>query len=211
MIGLKKSEFITYSDRTHQKESRMIKKTIAALLVATPLLGIAAAQPQQTPMSIAPEADGAGFICLSTDIDHQVQEPVELVNNQVVNPTVFVFDPKHYTWAAYRDGRLVKSGRASGGSTYCKELGRPCKTPRGKFRVYSLGSANCKSGKYPLPNGGAAMPHCMFFKGGYAIHGSPYVPLDNASHGCIRVTPTDAKWLRYHFIKVGTEIVVRPY
>lgn len=189
----------------------MIKGTITALLLATPLLAFAAAEPQQAAMSAGPKMEGTGFICLSTAASNQVQEPFQLVGSRTVNPTVFVFDPKRYTYAAYRNGRLVRSGRASGGSNYCKELGRPCRTPRGKFRVYSLGSAGCKSGKYPLPNGGAPMPHCMFFYGGYAIHGSPHVPLDNASHGCIRVTPKDAKWLRHNFMKVGTEVVVRSY
>jgi hypothetical protein len=190
----------------------MIKKTIMALLAFVPMLTVAAPSLQEAAMNTMLEAEGTGFICLSTDAADQVNDSLQLVSDvRSVNPTVFVFDPKRYTWAAYRDGRLVRSGRASGGANYCKDVGRSCRTPRGKFRVYSLGSEDCKSGKYPKPNGGAAMPHCMFFHGGYAIHGSPHVPLDNASHGCIRVTPKDASWLRKSFIKVGTEVVVRPY
>lgn len=180
---------------------------MALVLIATPFLA-------QANQQIAPqETDSTGYICLSNDIAYHSQMGMQLVRNsrQVSNPTVFVFDPKRFTWAAYRNGVLVKTGRASGGANYCKDVGRPCRTPQGKFRIYSLGSAGCKSGKYPRPNGGAPMPHCMFFHGGYAIHGSPHVPLHNASHGCIRVKPKDAKWLRHNFIKVGTEVIVRPY
>ena len=82
---------------------------------------------------------------------------------------VFVFDPQTHAWSAYENGNLVGSGRASGGSNYCKDLGRSCHTPVGVFHVLSKGSADCKSSKFPLPNGGAPMPYCMFFSGNYAI------------------------------------------
>ena len=52
---------------------------------------------------------------------------------------------------------------------------------------------------------------CMFFSKYYAVHGSYEVPNYNASHGCIRVTPADAKWLYYNFIEIGTPVVVKPY
>ncbi len=125
---------------------------------------------------------------------------------------VFIFDPKKLAWGAYNNrGRLVASGRASGGANYCRDVGRACRTPRGEFKVHRKGSSYCRSGKYPLPRGGAPMPHCMHFYRGYAIHGSPDVPNRNASHGCIRVLPKDAKWLNKNFIDVGTTVVVRPY
>ena len=190
-----------------------MRKILAVLLMTGPLLSFAAVDSQLTGVEREQEVENSGFICLSTDPADEVDmDSIQLASDQASsNPTVFVFDPKHYTWAAYRDGKLVKTGRASGGARHCSDLGRPCRTPLGKFKVYSLGSADCKSGTYPLPNGGAAMPHCMFFRGGYAIHGSPHVPLDNASHGCIRVNPVDSKWLRHNFMQIGTEVVVRPY
>ena len=55
------------------------------------------------------------------------------------------------------------------------------------------------------------MPYCMFFHGGYALHGSYEVPNYNASHGCLRVVPSAAAWLSRNFVKVGTAIIVRPY
>ncbi len=125
---------------------------------------------------------------------------------------VFVFSPALSQWAAYdKNGNLVRTGRASGGKLWCADVGRSCRTPQGKFRVYKKGNAACKSSKYPLGTGGAAMPYCMHFNGGYAIHGSPHVPNYPASHGCIRVTPQDAHWLHQNFINVGTSVEVTGY
>ncbi len=190
-----------------------MKRLIMTTLIATPALVFAHKNSPVSMSQVPLDISQAGYICLSNDAIHEGEESFELVSDSqsVSNPTVFVFDPKRYTFAAYRDGELVRTGRASGGADYCSELGRSCRTPVGRFRVYSLGSADCKSSKYPLPTGGAPMPHCMFFHGGAAVHASPYVPLDNASHGCIRVNPQDAKWLRHNFMQVGTEVVVRSY
>jgi hypothetical protein len=124
----------------------------------------------------------------------------------------FVFDPKKFGWAAYdANGNLVKSGAASGGSEYCIDLGTSCRTPAGTYTVYSEGSSECISHTYPLHDPGSAMPYCMFFHGGYAIHGSDHVPRYNASHGCIRVHPVAARWLNREFIHKGTTVVVKSY
>ncbi len=125
---------------------------------------------------------------------------------------VFVFSPRLRKWAAYDSlGYRVAYGRANGGSGYCRDLGRPCLTPQGSFKVFRKGTIGCKSSKFPLPFGGAAMPYCMFFQGGNAIHGSPYVSNRNTSHGCIRVTTVAAKWLHRYFIQHGTRVLVLPY
>lgn len=125
---------------------------------------------------------------------------------------VFIFDPRRLMWAAYSaQGKLIKTGRASGGKGYCPDVRRSCRTPRGNFKIYSKGSSSCRSSKYPIGRGGAPMPYCMFFHRGYAIHGSPNVPSHNASHGCIRVKPAAAKWLHRNFIQHGTSVIVRPY
>ena len=59
------------------------------------------------------------------------------------------------------------------------------------------------------------MPYCMFFKGGFAIHGSNILPGHHASHGCVRITPQDAKWLNEEFIDMpgsgGTKVIILPY
>lgn len=127
---------------------------------------------------------------------------------------VFIFDPRQRAWAAYDEkGDLINTGRASGGAAYCSDIKRSCRTVVGTFRVYSKGSGGCVSKRFPVEtNGGAPMPYCMHFHpAGYAIHGSHDVPNYNASHGCIRVTPTVAKWLNTGFIKVGSTVIVRSY
>lgn len=123
----------------------------------------------------------------------------------------FVFDPKRVEWRAYTGGKIVAAGRASGGRGYCPDENRRCKTPIGHFHVYSIGSADCISSKFPVGRGGAPMPYCMFFDGGYAVHGSYEVPNYNASHGCIRVRPSAAQWLSKNFMRPGTTVIVLPY
>lgn len=109
------------------------------------------------------------------------------------------------TWAAYAaDGTLVRSGRVSGGRGYCPDLHRGCRTPTGTYTVYSKQGAGCISTKFPVGKGGAKMPYCMFFKGGFAMHGSNAVPNYNASHGCVRMPVEDARWLNQEFVNVGS-------
>ncbi|MFC6742923.1 L,D-transpeptidase [Methylobacterium tardum] len=62
-------------------------------------------------------------------------------------------------------------------------------TPNGRFRV-GLMAPMWRSHKYH----GSPMPHAMFFRGGYAIHGT-YATGSlgrRASHGCIRLSPGHA-------------------
>lgn len=132
------------------------------------------------------------------------------LNNAQAN--TFVFNPNTLTWKAINDsGKVVRSGKASGGRHYCPDIHRGCKTPSGVFHVISKGGQGCKSSRFPIGRGGSPMPWCMFFSKYYAIHGSYEVPNYNASHGCIRVTPSDANWLSHHFVKIGTKVIVKPY
>lgn len=124
----------------------------------------------------------------------------------------FVFNPRSLSWTAInQNGHVVKSGRASGGRSYCPDIRRSCRTPSGTYTIHSKGGPSCRSSRYPVGRGGAPMPYCMFFSKYYAIHGSYDVPNYNASHGCIRVQPRDAKWLSDNFIRIGTRVVVKPY
>lgn len=65
-------------------------------------------------------------------------------------------------------------------------------TPKGAYRVGRM-AAMWRSHKYH----GAPMPHAMFFRGGYAIHGTYAVGSlgKRASHGCIRLSPGHAATL----------------
>ncbi|QIG52697.1 L,D-transpeptidase [Nordella sp. HKS 07] len=62
-------------------------------------------------------------------------------------------------------------------------------TPRGSFRPYLL-----KRMHYSRKYDNSPMPHSVFFRGGYAIHGTGYVRSLGrpASHGCIRLAPGNA-------------------
>nr|WP_058522968.1 L,D-transpeptidase [Legionella birminghamensis] len=137
-----------------------------------------------------------------------------MTNGPYINvaSNTFIFNPRKLSWVAVSsNGKVVRSGKASGGSHYCRDIRRSCKTPSGTYRIFSKSGAGCRSSRYPLGKGGAPMPYCMFFSKYYAIHGSPDVPNYNASHGCIRVRPGDAKWLNQNFIKIGTKVIVQPY
>jgi lipoprotein-anchoring transpeptidase ErfK/SrfK len=62
-------------------------------------------------------------------------------------------------------------------------------TPNGRFRPQRLARTWFSKKYYNSP-----MPHSIFFRGGYAIHGTGYVRYLGrpASHGCIRLAPGNA-------------------
>lgn len=130
-----------------------------------------------------------------------------------IGEKLFVFDPKVAAWAAYdAQGKRVMTGGASGGKNLCDEDGKPCRTVTGTFKVYNKRGLECKSGEYPVETkGGTKMPYCMYFFQGYTIHAGYEVPNYNASHGCIRVFPSAAKWLNEQFMTVGTKVIVLSY
>lgn len=131
--------------------------------------------------------------------------------NETAAATIFVYNPKSLEWKAIKNGAVVRTGHGSAGRSYCPDIKRSCRTPSGIYHVLSKGNANCKSSRYPVGKGGAPMPYCMFFSKYYAIHGSSSVPNYNASHGCIRVKPQDARWLNQDFINIGTTVEVGAY
>lgn len=131
-------------------------------------------------------------------------------NNVLAN--TFIFNPQTLQWKAVNNnGVVIRTGRGSGGRNYCPDIGRGCRTPTGTFHVVSKGSPWCKSSRYPKPRGGAPMPYCMFFNKNYAIHGSNDVPNYNASHGCVRVRTSDARWLSNNFMHIGTTVIIKSY
>jgi len=126
-----------------------------------------------------------------------------------------VISQKKLAFAAYNsNGHIVHWGPVSTGRNYCKDVGRGCTSPRGTFAMYHKKGAGCVSSKYPINRSKprAPMPHCMFFHGGYAMHGSPTVPGYRASHGCIRLFNDDARWLNEDFIDTrgNTKVIVLP-
>lgn len=125
----------------------------------------------------------------------------------------FIFDPKVSAWAAYDEtGERLMTGSGSGGKDVCEDVGKPCRTITGNFRVYNKRGEDCRSGEYPVDtNGGARMPYCMYFYRGFTIHAAYEVPHHASSHGCIRVWPSAAKWLNEEFIRIGTKVTVLSY
>lgn len=125
---------------------------------------------------------------------------------------VVVVDPRVHRWGAYNaQGNLIREGMTSAGSNWCKDLRRSCRTSVGTFRILSLGDRSCFSRKFPLGRGGAPMPYCMFFNRTQALHGSNQVAEANLSHGCVRLKVSDAEWLRYNFVRIGTKVIIKPY
>jgi|GEM_PF-1134625 len=148
---------------------------------------------------------------IARDFDYNARVPQ---NISAPGEKVVVIDPRAHVWAAYdAAGHLVRAGIATAGRDWCPDIGRRCHTKTGIFRVQSLGSPQCRSRTYPLPRGGAPMPYCMFFHQGQALHGAPdhAVGDANLSHGCVRLHNSDAQWLRYNFVTVGTKVIVKPY
>jgi peptidoglycan hydrolase-like protein with peptidoglycan-binding domain len=93
----------------------------------------------------------------------------------------------------------VSSGN---GETYLQKNGRKAKalSPVGWYKIQRVihGVREADLGKLYDP---------QYFYRGWAIHGSNSVPPWPASHGCIRVTRTDAKYL-LAAISVGTNVYV---
>ncbi len=95
--------------------------------------------------------------------------------------TVSVNGVRKYTWK-------VSTGRSGYG------------TPTGSYRPQRL-ERSWYSRKYD----NAPMPHSVFFRGGYAIHGTNAVSRlgSRASHGCVRLAPGNAATLYSLISKYG--------
>ena len=132
--------------------------------------------------------------------------------------TIYVSQQK-LAWGAYDEqGELLWWGPISPGIGRCPGVYGGCATPTGSFRVVRKQDIECISTTFPMradgDNGGAAMPFCMHFFRGYAMHGSETVPGYRASHGCVRMFTEDARWLNEEFIDIpgggmkGTRVVI---
>lgn len=141
-------------------------------------------------------------------IDHMDVSPFPLRINPPGRKILYINMSFHAFGAYDKYGYLQHWGPVSGGKGYCPDVHRRCNTPRGNFYVYSKGLAGCISKKYPVGEGGAPMPYCMFFHGGYAMHAS-VLPGYHASHGCVRMFYEDAQWLNRNFVEHGTKVIIR--
>lgn len=133
-------------------------------------------------------------------------------NGDVTGNKYIIVSLSKLAFGAYNEnGQLQYWGPVSGGKGYCPDIRRGCHTPTGHFAIYNKGGAGCVSTKFPVGRGGAPMPYCMFFHGGFALHGSYDVPGYNASHGCVRMYKDDAKWLNKVFTNgtYGVSVIIQ--
>jgi len=98
------------------------------------------------------------------------------------------------------NGRLKRVVNASSGDPNSPDgLGEA--TPQGQFRVFRH-----VRGPDRAPLGVLYDP--SYFNGGIAVHGSPSVPAQRASHGCVRV-PMHMSARIQQDMPVGTTVIVR--
>jgi len=97
---------------------------------------------------------------------------------------------------------------ADGGETYAWPISSGKEgylTPTGRYRPQRMYTM-----VHSLKYDNAPMPHSIFFRGGYAIHGSNSVRMlgHPASHGCIRLAPGNASVLFDLVKKQGAAISI---
>ena len=127
----------------------------------------------------APPLAGGAPTRIEVDLDRQV---VHLVKggNRVRTFNASSGNGDVYTWP---DGRVARAD-----------------TPVGTFSIYRRVNG--------LRDGDlGAMYDPLYFHQGWAIHGSNHVPGYPASHGCVRLPRSDAKWLAAQ-VPNGTQVVV---
>ncbi len=94
-------------------------------------------------------------------------------------------DVSSQTMSVFVDGQLTYSWPVS-------TARKGYHTPRGTYGVQALKRMHYSSKYHNSP-----MPHSVFFKGGYAVHGTGAVGQLGrpASHGCVRLAPGNAREL----------------
>ncbi len=104
-------------------------------------------------------------------------------------------DISSQTMTVHKDGRVIHRWKVSTGRSGYR-------TPTGTYgpkRMHTM----WHSRKYQM----SPMPYSIFFRGGYAIHGTNYVSKLGrpASHGCVRLHTANAKRLFQLTRQVGTK------
>lgn len=114
-----------------------------------------------------------------------------IVDAKATGPVRIEVDISAQRLLLYRGRTLARSLHVSTGSgrRYC--VAGDCAvahTPRGRFHVYTrvAGWRTSRLGQLYNP---------LYFNGGYAIHGAGSVPAYPASHGCVRISMANARWL----------------
>jgi hypothetical protein len=128
--------------------------------------------------STSPTAREPGYAHVEVDLDRQV---------------LLMFDDK---------GKVRVLPVSTGSGKPFMDQGREsiAHTPRGRFLVYD----KVPGWEKEPPN---SMYYSNYISGGVAIHGSPRVPVEPASHGCIRIPMFAARELN-RLLPIGTIVLV---
>lgn len=141
-------------------------------------------------------ADGAGLKIL-TDADVATISPEVDPNEKTIS-----IDLDYQTLSCFEAGREVFFCRVSSGKRYDPTTGEVTDTfatPAGSLMTYwKIISKNMTAGNEASGYSTPAVPWCTFIaSGGVAIHGTFWHNAfgERRSHGCINVSPEDAKWI----------------
>ncbi|MBL8088758.1 MAG: L,D-transpeptidase [Anaerolineales bacterium] len=139
--------------------------------------------------------DGAGFKVL-TDDDVSMISP-----NVDPNEKTISLDLDYQTLSCYESGREVFFCKVSSGKSFDPVTGEivdTYATPAGTLLTHwKIISKNMTAGNESAGYSTPAVPWCTFIQGGVAIHGAHWHNAfgEKRSHGCVNVTPDDAKWI----------------
>lgn len=129
------------------------------------------------------------FIPDSFPGDYKAYAPYPFVYREAaLLPKLFIIDKYTQTFAAYEQGRLVRWGILSSGST-------DNKTPAGRYN-FNWKEEHRLSNAAP-PGETWELKYVFNFQSSWGLHVHQYaLPIGKAvSHGCVRVTMADAMWL----------------
>ncbi|MBL8098023.1 MAG: L,D-transpeptidase [Anaerolineales bacterium] len=139
--------------------------------------------------------DGAGFKVL-TDDDVSMISP-----NVDPNEKTISLDLDYQTLSCFESGREVFFCKVSSGRSFDPATGEivdTYATPAGTLLTHwKIISKNMTAGNESAGYSTPAVPWCTFIQGGVAIHGAHWHNAfgEKRSHGCVNVTPDDAKWI----------------
>jgi lipoprotein-anchoring transpeptidase ErfK/SrfK len=165
----------------------------------TPLSGTSSAAPEASPVTTAVEQSATAMASnapVPQEVNPPPPDPASLPGADRRRLEVRLSDRR---FAYFEDDQIVWRGRVSAGAG-------DSPTPQGEFRVTAK-DIDKRSGSYtnsfdwPTP-----MPYALQFKGPYWVH-EGYVPLENASKGCVRLRHEDAKFV-YARMRVGDTIKI---
>ena len=143
------------------------------------------------PVTTTPTTVAVSIPTVTTTPTTKKPSPKDPGNPKATGTTRVEVDISQQRLYIYKGGTLYRSIHVSTGSgkRYCtKGKCGTAHTPRGRFRIYNRinGWRTSYLGRLFNP---------LYFSGGYAIHGAASVPNYPASHGCVRVTMANARWL----------------